>query len=78
MKIPKINIQLKFLWTLAILSMLLSWSVNHSFVWAILHFFIYILYIPYWFLYHSDVPKMLLDLFTESPLTNILDIAQPF
>lgn len=43
------------------LGAILSWVVNHSVWWAILHFIIAPLYIPYWIAVHSS----LCDFFSE-------------
>lgn len=63
---PKLNVGIKFRWIAGVFSMILSWSVNHSIIWALIHFFIYLIYIPYWLLHHSDVPKMILEFLTEA------------
>ena len=37
-----------------IIAVLLSWTVNHSILWAILHFFFSWLYVIYWVIkYHK-------------------------
>jgi len=42
----------------ALLAVVLSWSVNHSVVWCILHFFCSWFYVIYWLIEYSDrIPK---------------------
>ncbi len=39
----------------ALVSVAMSWVVNHSFWWALLHFFIPYIYIPWWCLMHTGL-----------------------
>lgn len=48
-----------FSWFHAVVSLVMSFAVNKSVMWGILHMLIYPFYIPYWVCAHSKLPEMI-------------------
>jgi hypothetical protein len=40
---------------IGVLSAAMSWSVNHSICWAVFHWIVSVIYIPYWILRYSGL-----------------------
>lgn len=45
----------------AVLSILMSYSVNESIGWAVFHFVVGILYVPYWLITYTELPLWILQ-----------------